>query len=894
MKLEIKNTTTQFVLTTIILICLFILFYWRLLFEFDNLISFGNFSEVLSIPIAKESIIFYNPYSNFGIYNSFPLGNLEYISLTWLMIIFPSVLFGLLVGTKLFIIITSIIYGLSFYLFTSIFTNKYFGRLFGTIFFLFNPFTIQLYAQGDFSQFVFYSLVLVGAVFLNKGIRTNKFFHPFYLISAFLIVLSFVMQQLFVAAILFYLVILFYSIFFTFRSFTIRKKLLILSKSFISIILSIAFIGMMFILPVLYSPSSFLPGSVNSLTLGAYVGSGLKLFQVLMLKAYYPYLAWIVMHQYYGTVSYHLWIYLEIIINFFILLGYLITFKKEVLFFSVITLIISPFAAETHGVFLNIDIFLFDNLPGFQALNYPYLWVWFILMPIYSIIATIIFSEINFVSVTGTSSASTIIKSNKLSNSYQKIVKKTSSLRRILSYVFFIIAIIVMIMPITTQGYYGNYDNGNTGIRQMSLPSWEYSLDNTLVNLTKENNSGVLFNDNNIMQSYSQFKTAIISNYIPDYSVTSNFYVWLYNLLNNNGTKYSADILSVMGVQYFVFFNNISANGDQYYIPQSAFSNQIGWIPIVKSINYTIYRNQYYSGNAYYASNYTLALGNYNMLNELTYLGVNLSHTPIFFSTDINNSNYAQIFNNTNMVAISNGNEITGLALSISNSTLIYPVNYISDQHGNQYKYWINSERVQNYPFTGALTPFAETNGPNEFSIPLNVGQPGNYNIFLKVAFTNGLITHGGELNLLLNNRIIGHINTSNPFENITNRFMWINFTAYLSKNNKLTLQSLSGFNAVSQIRIISNDNLKYADQTVNQFLLKRKNNVVEFFNPTQINIGNSGLVDYGINIGGVAPGGNYLYINSTNSNVSIGFNTLYKFTGSIYIRTLNLREKEF
>ena len=135
MKLEIKNTTTQFVLTTIILISLFILFYWRLLFEFDNFISFGNFSEVLSIPIAKESIIFYNPYSNFGIYNSFPLGNLEYISLTWLMIIFPSVLFGLLVGTKLFIVITSVIYGLSFYLFTSIFTNKYFGRLFGTIFF---------------------------------------------------------------------------------------------------------------------------------------------------------------------------------------------------------------------------------------------------------------------------------------------------------------------------------------------------------------------------------------------------------------------------------------------------------------------------------------------------------------------------------------------------------------------------------------------------------------------------------------------------------------------------------------------------------------------------------------------------------------------------------------
>ena len=843
----------------------------------------------MSISIAKEGSIFYNPYYNFGFYDPYPLGNLVNLVLNLTMLAYPGILFGLSIGIKIFIITTSIIYGLSFYIFTSTFTNKYSARLFGTIFFLFNPFSLQLYAQGDFSPFVFYSLVLIGATFLNKGIKTNKLFHPYYLISAFLIVLSFVMQQSFVPALLFYLVILFYSVLFNLRNLTIRKKMLKFLKSFVSIYLSIIFIGMMFILPLLYAPSSFLPGSLNSLTLGAYINSGLKLSQVLILKAYYPYLAWFIIHQFYGNSLYYIWIFLEIVTIFLIIFGYLITLKREVLFFSSIALVISPFAAETHGIFLNIDIYLFNNIPGFQATNYPYLWVWFIIMPIYSIIATLILSEIGFVRDKRKPPTNVILKQNTIGNFHHKLKKKISALRRYVIYLFFIVAIIMIVTPITTQGYYGNYDSGNTGMRQMVLPSWEYSLDNTLVNLTKENNSGVLFNDYNIMQTYLQFKTAIISTYIPHYSTTSNFFVWLYNLLNSNGTRYSANLVSILGVKYFVLFTNVSANGNPYYVPQSAFLNQIGWTPIIRSENYTIFRNQYYSGGAYYPSNYTLALGNYNMLNELAYLGVNLSKTPIFFPTDINNSNYVQVFRQTNMIALSNENEITGLVLSISNSTPIYPVNYIPGQYGNPSEHWINSERVQNYPFLDTLTPFAETSGPNNFLIPLNVREPGEYDIFIKVAFTNGLVTHGGELNLILNGNSIGNIDTSGSFHNTTNRFMWINFTANLLEKNTLSLQSVMGFNAISQIRVISNNNFKYATQTVDHFLSKETNHIVEFYNPIQRSIGGNDHVAYGINIGGSTPGGKYLYVNSTNSNVSLDFNVPFKFSGSIYIRTLSL-----
>ncbi len=889
MVLNISKPKTQYIVTTIIITLFFILLYSKLLFSFNEFIAFGNFFPAFSISVAKENYFFFNPYSNFGSYSSFPLGNLEFYTLSWTMQIIPGYFLGFLSGIKFFILISSVIYGTSFFFFTSIFTKRYLGRLIGTIFFLFNPFTLQLYAQGDFYQLVFYSFVLVGSVFLHRAIETRKFFHPYFVVSSFFVVLSFVLQQLLIAALLFYLVIMIYSNIFAVLNLTKREKFLNLLKTLIAVYLSIIFIGMVFILPVLFSPSSFLPGSINSLTLGAYIGSGLNLFQVLTLKAYYPYLAWIIVQNSYGALSYNVWVYLEITIIIVLLFGFFITLKKQVLFFAIIALIITPFAAETHGIFLNFDIFLFNNLPGFQAINYPYLWVWFILMPIYSIIASLIFSEIYFSFGNRKLCLPLIFKGQKRQHMFPSFKKTSLILRRTAVFFLLVISIIVMLMPILTQEYYGNYDNGNTGIRQMDIPNWEYNLDNLLVNLTKDNNSGVLFNDNNIMQSYSQFKTPIISNYIPDYSVTSNFFGWLYKLLNNNETTYSANILSIMGVQYFVFFKNVSANGNQYYVPPSSFSDQIGWAPIVKEANFTIYKNQYYSSNTLYSSNYILTLGNYNMLNELSYLGINLSRSPIFFSTDINNTNYRQILNNTKMVVLSNRNEITGLELSISNSTLIYPVDYLGGQYGNSAEHWINSERVENFPFSGALTPFAETTGKNNLTLPINLGHSGNYQLFFKVAFTNRSISQGGELKIILNDHILGIINTSKPFQNSNNRFMWVNFTANLLKEDRITFQSLQGLNAISQIRVISNNNLSDASKIVSNFLSRMRGNVIEYFNPGQLGIENCDRVNYGVNIGALIPGGEYLYINSTNSIVNLSFKTIPNFTGSLYFRTLSL-----
>ena len=147
MQRQQKKSIEELLLTIIVLFDLFLLFYWKLLYSIHGFLSFGNFSQVLNLTEVNQFIPFYNSNSNFGSIVSFPLGSMEYYAIDISMMFLPSTIFGLSLGTKIYILLASIIFGLSFFYFTSIFTYNYLSRLVGTLFFLFNPFTIQLYAS---------------------------------------------------------------------------------------------------------------------------------------------------------------------------------------------------------------------------------------------------------------------------------------------------------------------------------------------------------------------------------------------------------------------------------------------------------------------------------------------------------------------------------------------------------------------------------------------------------------------------------------------------------------------------------------------------------------------------------------------------------------------------
>ena len=908
-----RQSLKELGITVLILAVAFTIFYFRLLFGINGFLSFGNFSQPLNLVEVKEFFPFYNPFSNLGSFSSIPLSPLEYSAIGWGLIVFPSVIFGLAIGTKIYILLTSIIFGLSFFYFASIFTRKFTARIIGTLFFLFNPFTIKLYASGDFSEFIFQSFIFIGLVFFNLAILKRKFFHPFYIISALFLVLSIVVFQAFIAALVFYLVIGSYTILFSLKGTDARGKLVLLLKSISSMAISSLFLGLIVFLPLLFGPVSYLPGSSSSLPLSTFKSGSVNIFKVITMNAYPPSLAWTSVLTAYGSFFYGVWFVLETLLIIALLFSCFLTRDKKFIFFPLIVVVSSLFASETAGPLGNLTVYLYLHAPGYQALNYPYLWVWFLIMPIYSIIIILIFNKVAWKRQNSGGNSQGSFRPGKWNRS--TLLSKYHALRsnRAVGYIFLALVVVVLVAPIVTQGYYGS-----SGIRHVNAPSWFNTLDSTLVNLTEKNDSGVIFNTissfiqfgnnytnrmANLLQSNPQFRTVSISSYIPNYNAVTDFFFWFYYLLYNNETKYSAQILSSFGVQYFVDIYNANSVGYPYFVPwsynvnaSSILSHQQGWEEVVQTNSYTIFKNEYYSGNDYYTSHLSLVLGNYNTLNDMAYLGVNLSNTTPIFSSDITSlPNYSEILNHTNLVVLSGYNSVYDLILALANSTTLYPVNYVNGELSTGSRAWINSERNNNNPYYGSLLPFAETSGNNSLKVPIQISRSGNYEIFLKIAFSNSSSVKGGMMNIISNGKIIGTFNTSKPYRNETNGFLWVNLNAHLSDGkNVLTLQSQTGFNAVSQISIINTSNLQSATHITNRFLLKERNNILEIYQPQQIVPTNNTEFYYGSDLGSRYPGGNYLNINELNGSSKFNLNAPSPLNGALMIEILSQSNSTF
>jgi len=359
----------EFGITVLVLSVAFVFFYFRLFFEIKGFLQFGNFTQGLNLADAGQFFPFYDPFWDFGSVISFPLGVIEYSAIWWILEFLTSIIFGVEVGTKIFIFFASLIFGLSFFLFTSIFTRRFTARLLGTLFFLFNPFTIQLYGNGDFTQFIFQSFIFIGLLFLNLAMKKNKFFHPYFLISALAMILAFVFIGIVIAALIFYTVIVAYTLLFSLKGVKLKARFLILVKSISSLIISGLFLGSIVLLPLLFGPVSYLPGSTSSLPLSSFIGGALNIFKVITMEAYPPFLSWIAVKSTFGSVFYNIWSITEILLIVVILFAYIITRSKKLIFFSSIAVGLSLFASETAGPLGPLTIYLYEHLPGYQALN---------------------------------------------------------------------------------------------------------------------------------------------------------------------------------------------------------------------------------------------------------------------------------------------------------------------------------------------------------------------------------------------------------------------------------------------------------------------------------------------------------------------------------------------
>ena len=834
-----------------------------------------NYGEIYRLPI------FYDPFSNFGSINQFPLGTIEYYIMDLLFLIIPSYFLGLYGATKFFVVLSCIILGLSFFKFTKIFSENTNGRILGTIFFLFNPFMLQIYTNGDFQAIIFQSLFFIGTIFFDLAILSKKYLNTYYLIAAFLLVLSYQFFDLVIIGTLFYLIIFFYDMLFKVKSKRFPEKIKFTLISLLAFLSTLVSMSTLFVLPVIYGSNSYLPGSLSSLTLNSFLGGAIPLFNVLTMKAYPPYLGWSLVGSFYGPLLFVVWNFLEIFLVLFILISYLFFKDKRLLYLTGLAILFVLIASESAGPFASLTIFLFEKFPAYQALNYPYLWEWLIISPIYCVLLVIITSNIYDTNRTEKlrNWINNVSRCKRVVRRGGRKVLKTLNFRRFTKIGVPILVLLIIIPPISTQGYYGP-----NGIKSVPMPVWMNTLDHTLINLTEKNNTGVIFNTineyfnfkndtsnglGNLLQYYPQYKTISLSSYIPNYNTETNFFYWFYHLFYTNGTKYSAQILSTVGVQYFVDIYNANSEGYPSFVPwshginaSSILKNQVGWSLIKSTSNYSIFKNDVFVSNSYYTNNLSILLGDYNTLNYLSYLGANLSTITPLFANDLHTMNYSLLFNHTNLIVLNGYNSLLDLVLGLSNSNAIYPAKFVNGQVSDPGKSWINSERLNNYPQDSSVIPFAETSGFNKLTIPVKVTQAGYYNIYLKVLFSNENIqsTSPSKLKIIENNLSSVTLNTTHPYNGEINNFLWVKSQVRLNAGrNYLTLQSQSGMNAVSEAYIISNYSLEKALNKTDSLLQKNKGNIVEVFPSSHLSLENSSKYVLG-NLGNsLFPDGNYI-----------------------------------
>lgn len=908
-------------LTLFVLLVFIVLFYLRYIIFFNGFVMLSNFTRPYNVSQLNYFPIFYDKYQYFGSIISSPFSQIDYLAIEQSLFIFPSRLFGLVVGEKIFAICTTFIYAGSFFIFSRIFSSNFRARMISTLFFLFNPFTIQLYIYGDFQQFVFISFSLISLFFLYKGINpTTLKLSPYFLLSCILVPFSFSFLPMTLISFPLGVFITFYLVFFNKDKGQLRlrvRRFFIYSSMWI---ISVIVISLPFILPYLYSPTSYLPNSVSSLPLEIFQSSGLSFFKVITLEAYPPDISWIIVKQFYGLFLYNTWDLF--IVTFIVLITSSAIFvrDKRLALFSMILVLFSIIGAQTKGPLGTLTVYFYEHLIGYQAINYPYLWVWLVNVPVISAMVAIFIDDVlNGVPEIFKFTLSHFKKTTAIYAHSSSLIFSSPKIKRVIRRGTFIamaiILGIIVIMPISTQGYY-THKNVN-GLGETSVPQWFNSLDYELVNLTSRNNSAVIFNTinsyfffgndsnnatNNLLQIFPQFRTVSLSSYIPNYNALTNFFYWFYYTLYNNETKYSAQILSAVGVQYFVDIYNANSGGYPAFVPwsyninaSSILIHQPGWETVLQTNNFSIFKDIYYNGNEYYTNNFSLILGNYNTLNNIAYLGINLANVTPVFPTDLMNSqNLSGILNHTNLVVMSGYNSIYDLILSIAQSPLIYPVNYVNGEQTDPSLTWTNSERSNNYPFYASLLPYAETSGNNSLNIPLNVEDSGIHSIFAKIALDNSSVK-GGILNILVNGKSTISLNTSGSYQNETNGFLWIKFNASLMKGkNTLTLQSKSGFNAVSEISVLNETEMNRATITTENFLSKERSNIIEIFQPQMIVPSNNTGYYYGSGLGYKFPESNYVYLNGLARPNNFSVRSPIPFNGTILINSLSIDSYTF
>ena len=805
-----------------------IIFYFRFLFSFIGLPSWGNYIIPFSASNLRQSFFF-----NYYQYNSIPQPTPETIFLQYIFFSLPTIFLAKLLSTfiieKLYVVFSLILFGLSINYLSGRITRNFRLRMLALLFFLFNPFMIMILSAGDSLVLVSQSFVLISLGLLVDNLKTYR--HGFFLnykwvISVVILSLSIISYQSFIlGTLLYFIVLIIFSIDF---EESLKKRNFVVTLCIATGTIPLLFV---LILPDLI-PGFFTSNGLSLIeipSLSNLSGNGVSAWNLLILKGYPPNIGWSAVENLGGGLVYDIWSSVIVLMLIVLLIMPFLQKNFPRMLISLSIVFFSFLGAGTGSILFPLNSYLFLHFPGYASLNASYFWDWFILVPLYFLLLITTFEN----------------RRTKSADINTSFVHRKSTLYNYLTSkrvttLFALLLIFVIAMPILSQGYYNSSGINNSVGRNM--PASYQQINHELKIISGNSSGGVAFfnpdynlffnntskNFYNPYLSFPELRTAELQYYGAPSTTSTRYFYWLYNLFYQNQTKYLGALMSLAGIKFFVVLNNTNSYSyGESFMPFSEGKNatqlmqfQYGIKKLYSGEGYSIYQNLNYTGTAVSVSNLTLVAGGFDELSMLPYYGFNISQLGILMSQDLNATNFNNLMGKVKNIVVPSTNSMNGIILR-GVGTSLQISSYASSS--TPFSGWANSLNLWS-AYYGCIDPFAITNQSNALlSVNSNINSSGNYSIYFQMYhYTNPSIFYptekSGEVNVTVGGKIYS-FNASNITCGVTNSFLWERIQAHLNPGEIISFKNVRGWDELGGLLIVPTYKVNQAFSNFNNYM---------------------------------------------------------------------------
>jgi len=257
-------------------------------------------------------------------------------------------------------------------------------------------------------------------------------------------------------------------------------------------------------------------------------------------------------------------------------------------------------------------------------------------------------------------------------------------------------------------------------------------------------------------------------------------------------------MLSPFNYKYIVLPEYLTNNTRDFFLNQEGYH-------VVHNQSSLILQSDYYKTRFFSVGEYAYVIGGLESFASLFKVdGFNLNQTSLIFAHQIDGDSpfSSSLFENSESVIFINSNIVEAAMLSMKNQAVFIKCSDYGKFSKNLSKYWILTrswEEVGGFVWGGKTLT---TLGRNRVRIPFKVGSSGNYDIWIRIGFTD----NRGKLRILIDGKPIGEIK---PQASTWTRLMWVKITSLNLGRGSHTITLINdgtGYNDLDFIAIIESD----------------------------------------------------------------------------------------